>query len=142
MLDFSMKGVLKGLSNPQNICDGVVVGLYFMPTKPVAIATAAIFSGTAFYLIQPETLLVQISVVSISSGLGWAATEAAHQIGSKLFKNRLHALEAGSEEYEKTSEGIKEKYEMKESINKLLDDLFANSESLVLTEKSFLGKPA
>ncbi len=129
MLNLSMKGALKGLTNPQNIYDGVIVGLNYMPIKPVAIASAAIFSGTALYLIQPETLLSQISVVSISSVVGWAATEVAHQIGSNLFNNRWNELQAGLNEYSKTSEGIKEKCEMNESVKNLLDDLFANSET-------------
>lgn len=43
----SPKDVFKKLSNPQNLYDGIVLGLNFMPTKPVAIAMATIVSGTA-----------------------------------------------------------------------------------------------
>ncbi len=39
--------IIKTLSNPQNLYDGLIAGLHFMPTKSVAVAGAAIPSGAA-----------------------------------------------------------------------------------------------
>jgi len=125
MLDIST-GVIKHLFHPQNVYDGMILGLNYMPTMPIATATAAIFSGVALYIMQPETLLTQISVVAISSGLGWGATEAAHQIGSKLCKKRLAEIDADYQEYEKTAEIMKSKLKIEELVNKILDDVFKN----------------
>jgi hypothetical protein len=123
MLDLSMHGILKILANPQNIYDGVILGLNYLPTKPVAVATAAIASGVAIYVLQPETLLNQVSVVCISSGLGWAATKTTQYVANILWKKRLAKIDADLKEYEKTPEAIEQKRQLDESINQLLDNL-------------------
>lgn len=130
MLGLNIRKIVEILSYPQNIYDGVILGLNYMPTKLVAAATAAIVSGTALYLAQPENLPTQISVIIITSGLAWAATEAAHQIGSKLWKKRLAELDANNKEDEKTPEAIEIKRKMEEMNRKYLDNLFADPEFL------------
>lgn len=126
MLNLNATGTTKNLFNPQNIYDGVILALNYMPTKPVAVATAAIISAASLYVIQPETLVNQISTIAISSGFGWAATETAHQIGSKLWKKKLAQVNAELKEYEKTPEGIESKHHIKKEVGKLLDQLFSD----------------
>lgn len=95
MLNLCNRGMIHLASNPrQNIYDGIVTGLYFMPPTTLAAATAAIASAGALYVIKPETMLNQIVIVAISSGLSWAAAVAVHRAGLNLWKKRHAELEA------------------------------------------------
>jgi hypothetical protein len=119
---------IKILFNPQNIYDGLIFGLNYMPSKSVTVATAAITGGVALYLTQPETVFSRVSVVIIALGLGWGTTEVAHRIGSMLWRKRLAELEIKYKEHERTPEGIEIKRRIEEVNNRLLEQLFTNPE--------------
>jgi hypothetical protein len=90
----NLKMIGRGLLNPQNWYDISILSLTSMPKKHTAVALAAIASGTAFYVLQPETLLSQCSVVAIASVTAWATTEIANRTASKLWEQRLSTLES------------------------------------------------
>ena len=121
----NLNTVIKELANPQNLYDVTLLGLTYMPAKPVAVAIATLLSGSALYLVQPQTLLSQISVVAISSGFGYGITIKAQQVASKLWDNRWEEIKAS---VKPISPDAKRKLE--EAAEKALDDLFADSEFL------------
>lgn len=124
-------GVIKSLSNPQNYYDGISFGLAKMPTKPVAVAAAALTSYVATCVIQPETLLTQIGTVIISSGCAWVATETAHLIASKQWNKRCAEVQA------QTDESVKMDSESEGEIKNFLDQLLsANPELLKQGQQS------
>lgn len=85
--------IVKHICNLQNIYDGMIGGLHYMPVQPISVATAAVASGVALYLTAPERFVDRMIVVAVSSGLGWTATQTAHHIASHLWTKRLAQLE-------------------------------------------------
>lgn len=128
MPDLSMGGVVKSVPGPQKIYENIysvmLFGLHYMPTKPVVVATATIVSAAAFYLVQPETVLAKMSVITISSGFGWAATEAAHHIGSKLWREKVAEQRA---KYNETAQAMETKLKIEGLNKKMVDKLFSDS---------------
>lgn len=122
MLDLSLCGIIKEFCKPQNMYDGVILGLNYMPTKPVAIAMATVLSGTALYVLQPETLLNKVSVIVISSGLGWGAVVASQQIAGKLWDERWEEIKA-----EIPPVSMETNRKLEELADKMLDDLLGPS---------------
>ncbi len=112
----NLSGITKALLNPQNYYDGAILGLTYMPVKPVAVATGAIASGLALYILRPESLLNQICVIGVASGMAWAATEAAHLVAGKLWNKRFAELKSGSAELSP---------EEKNQVNKLIEEALA-----------------
>lgn len=105
------------LLKPQNWYDISILSLTFMPKNHTAVVLAAIASGTALYVLQPETLLSQCSAVAIASVSAWATTEIANRIASKLWKQRLSTLESNFKLSEET------KKEIEASVKDLLKDI-------------------
>jgi hypothetical protein len=72
----------------------MIGGLHYIPVQSLSVATAAIASGMALYLIEPESFVGRMSVVMISSGFGWVTAQTAHYIAGTLWTRRLMQLEA------------------------------------------------
>lgn len=126
MLDFNFRGAKEFVSNPQNIYDGLILGLNYMPTKPVAVATAAMVSGVALYLMQPETLLNQMSVIAISSGIGVGATVTAQHVAGKLLNERSKEIFSKVQENLNKPEIQEQLRQFEESLAKSLEELYAD----------------
>ena len=125
-----MHKIAKNLFNFQNIYDGILFGLNYMPTKPIEIATATITSSIMLYVVEPESWISSVCVITISSGFAWAAIEITHSLASQLWKKKLAEVEAEYNQYEKTPKSIENKRQVKEEVGKLLDDLFADPHCL------------
>ncbi len=115
----NLKMIGRGLLNPHNWYDISILSLTSLPKKHTAVGLAAIASGTALYVFQPETFLSQCSAIAIASVSAWATTEIVNRSASKLWEQRLSALEANF----KLSETEETKKALEASVRELLKDI-------------------
>jgi hypothetical protein len=77
--------------------------MHGVPKQPVLASSIAITSVAALYLIRPETIVSQLTVIAIAAGSALMATEGVYYTARKI-KNHLAEITKGTTEITKEEE--------------------------------------